>query len=68
MAYVQNPEDKRNKRRQVSFNQTLDKILSRAACRARTQHATFLLEIIEWGVENGAIESLLKDEKKSSAA
>ncbi|MDY7559930.1 hypothetical protein QN382_19900 [Pseudomonas sp. 10B1] len=68
MAYKHNPEDKRNKRRQVSFNQTLDKILSRAASRAHTQHATFLLAIIEWGVENGAIEGLLKDEKKSSAA
>ena len=68
MAYKNNPEDKRNKRRQVSFNQTLDKILARAACRAHTQHATFLLEIIEWGVENGAIAGLLKEEKKSSAA
>ena len=36
MAYKNNPEDKRNKRRQVSFNQTLDKILARAACRAHT--------------------------------
>ncbi|MCS3467117.1 hypothetical protein M2401_000838 [Pseudomonas sp. JUb42] len=68
MAYIHNPQDKRNKRRQVSFNQTLDKILERAACRARTQHATFLLKIIEWGVENGAIEGVLKEEKKSSAA
>jgi hypothetical protein len=68
MAYKTNPEDKRDKRRQVSFNQTLDKILSRAACRAHTQHATFLLAIIEWGVENGAIEGLLKDEKKFNAA
>lgn len=68
MAYKHNPQDKRDKRRQVSFNQTLDKILERAACRAHKQHATFLLEIIEWGVENGAIEGLLKDEKKSSAA
>ena len=68
MAYKHNPQDKRDKRRQVSFNQTLDKILERAACRAHTQHATFLLKIIEWGVENGAIEGVLKEEKKSSAA
>lgn len=67
MAYG-NPSHKRVKDRKVRFNQTLDRILGRAAERAERQHATCLFEVIEWAVENGVIEALSKDESKSSAA
>ena len=67
MAYG-NPSHKRVKDRKVRFNQTLDRILGRAAERAERQHATYLFEVIEWAVENSVIEALSKDESKSSAA
>lgn len=67
MAYG-NPSHKRVKDRKVRFNQTLDRILGRAAERAERQHAPYLFEVIEWAVENGVIEALSKDESKSSAA
>ena len=67
MAYG-NPSHKRVKDRKDRFNQTLDRILGRAAERAERQHATYLFEVIEWAVENGVIEALSKDESKSSAA
>ena len=67
MAYG-NPTHKRNQERKVRFNSILDRILHRAAERAEKQHATYLYEMIEWAVENGAIEALSKDDKKSSAA
>ncbi|APO81627.1 hypothetical protein NNX13_22050 [Pseudomonas sp. Eb3] len=59
---------KRDTPRKVRFNKTLDRILARAAERAEMQHATYLYEMIEWAVENGAIEALSKDDKQSSAA
>lgn len=59
---------KRDTPRKVRFNRTLDRLLSRAAERAEMQHATYLYEMIEWAVENGAIEALSKDGKESSAA
>jgi hypothetical protein len=59
---------KRDMPRKVRFNKTLDRILVRAAERAEMQHATYLYEMIEWAVENGAIEALSKDDQKSSAA
>ena len=67
MAY-DDTAHKRVKDRKVRFNQTLDRILGRAAERAERQHATYLFEVIEWAVENGVIEALSKDESKSSAA
>lgn len=59
---------KRDTPRKVCFNKTLDRILVRAAERAEMQHATYLYEMIEWAVENGAIEALSKDDQKPSAA
>lgn len=49
---------KRDIPRKVRFNRVLDRILERAANKARRQHATYLCEVIEWAVENGVIESL----------
>jgi hypothetical protein len=59
---------KRDTPRKVRFNKTLDRILHRAAERAEEQHATYLYLMIEWAVENGAIEALSKEDRKSSAA
>ncbi|EMB3069449.1 hypothetical protein ACTBD1_005895 [Pseudomonas aeruginosa] len=67
MAY-QDPAHKRSKDRKVRFNDTLDRILGRAAQRAQRQHATYLFEVIEWAVENGVIEALSKEGEESSAA
>lgn len=67
MAY-DNPADRRDKRRKVNFNTTLDRIIARSASRAHKQHAAFLHALIEWAVENGAIEELVKDGNESSAA
>lgn len=59
---------KRDIPHKVRFNRTLDRILSKAANRAQMQHATYLHELIEWAVENGAIEALSKEGTESSAA
>lgn len=59
---------KRDIPRKVRFNRTLDRILSKSASRAQMQHATYLHELIEWAVENGAIEALSKEGTESSAA
>lgn len=67
MSY-DNPSHKRDIPRKVRFSAVLDRILSRAANRAEMQHATYLHEMIEWAVENGAIEALSKDHRDSSAA
>lgn len=68
MAYDRPNEHRRDKRHKVSLNSTLDKIISRSAIRAQKQQGTFLYLLVEWAVENGAIEALVKDESKSNAA
>jgi len=71
MAYA-NPSDRRDKRHKVSLNSTLNRIVTRSAARAQKQNATFLLELIEWAVENGAIDEIIgtdrSDGGESSAA
>ena len=62
------PNQKRAIPVKVRFEPVLDRILRKAATKTRMQHATYLYEMIEWAVENGAIEALSKDDKKSSAA
>lgn len=65
----QDPSHKRDIPRKVRFNSTLDRILQKAATRAGMQYATFLHEIIEYGVENGAIDELIREhQNKISAA
>lgn len=69
MAY-KTPEQKRDIQRKVRFNQTLDRILTRASHKAEKQHGTYLHLLIEWAVENGAIEELMKgyiEEQRSRA-
>ncbi|WP_110946441.1 MULTISPECIES: hypothetical protein [Pseudomonas] len=68
MAYDKPKEHRRDKRHKVSLNSTLEKITARSAIRAEKQHGTFLYLLVEWAVENGAIEALLKDRNESSAA
>lgn len=71
MSYA-NPADRRDKRHKVSLNSTLDRIVCRAASRARKQNATFLHDLIERAIENGLIDELLGDDlaagDESSAA
>lgn len=45
----------------VRFEPVLDRILRKAAHKSRRQHATYLYELIEWAVANGAIEELQTD-------
>ncbi|WP_213941214.1 hypothetical protein [Pseudomonas sp. dw_612] len=68
MGYANPNDHRRDKRHKVSLNSTLDKITARAAIRAEKQHGTLLYMLVEWAVENGAIEALAKDRKESSAA
>ncbi|ENA37454.1 hypothetical protein IQ22_04238 [Pseudomonas duriflava] len=58
MSYA-NPADRRDNRHKVSLNSTLNKIITKSAARARKQNATFLLELIEWAIENGAVEEIV---------
>lgn len=62
------PSHKRDIPRKVRFNQTLDRLLTRAANRAQAQHATYLYQLIEWAIENGAIEELNQEGKNDSTA
>lgn len=68
MGYANPNDHRRDKRRKVSLNNTLDKITARAAVRAEKQHGTMLFMLVEWAVENGGIEALAKDRSESSAA
>lgn len=68
MAYDLPNDHRRDKRRKVSLNNTLDRITARAAVRAEKQHGTVLFMLIEWAVENGGIEALAKDRKEFNAA
>lgn len=64
MAYA-NPSDRRDNRHKVSLNSTLNRIVTRSAARAHKQNATFLLELIEWAVENGAIDEIIGTDESS---
>lgn len=67
MAY-DNPSHKRNIPHKVRVNRTLDRIIRKAAARSEAQPATYLYMMIEWAIENGAIESLSKERDQVSAA
>lgn len=51
----------------VRFEPVLDRILRKAAHKSRRQHATYLYELIEWAVANGAIEELLQADHEDIA-
>ena len=61
------PNQKRDIPVKVRFEPVLDRILRKAASRTRMQHATYLYEIIEWAVDNGVIEELMKPKKEDIA-
>ncbi|MCO8261506.1 hypothetical protein NC656_08100 [Pseudomonas asiatica] len=63
----QDPSQKRDIPVKVRFEPVLDRILRRAANKTRRQHATYLYEIIEWAVDNGVIEELMKPKKEDIA-
>ncbi|MBA1249880.1 MULTISPECIES: hypothetical protein [Pseudomonas] len=65
MSYA-NPAHRRDNRHKVSLNSTINKIIVKSAARARKQNATFLKELIEWAIENGAVEELLNSDLLSS--
>lgn len=67
MAYI-NPAHKRDIPHKVRVNRTLDRIIRKAAARSEAQPATYLYLMIEWAIENGAIESLSKERDQVSAA
>lgn len=45
----------------VRFEPVLDRILRKASHKSRRQHATYLYELIEWAISNGAIEELMEN-------
>lgn len=63
----QDPSQKRAIPVKVRFEPVLDRILRKAAHRTRMQHATYLYELIEWAVANGAIEELMQDKQDDIA-
>ncbi|MGE6320567.1 hypothetical protein ACQKEF_09850 [Pseudomonas oryzihabitans] len=63
----QDPSQKRAIPVKVRFEPVLDRILRKAAHRTRMQHATYLYELIEWAVANGAIEDLMEDKQNDIA-
>jgi len=63
----QDPSQKRAIPVKVRFEPVLDRILRKAAHRTRMQHATYLYELIEWAVANGAIEELMHDKQDDIA-
>jgi hypothetical protein len=63
----QDPNQKRDIPVKVRFEPVLDRILRKAANKSRRQHATYLYEVIEWAVANGAIEELMQDEEQDIA-
>jgi hypothetical protein len=62
----QDPNQKRDIPAQVRFEPVLDRILHKAVNKSRRQHATYLYEVIEWAVANGAIEELCRTKNKIS--
>ncbi|WP_313240401.1 hypothetical protein [Stutzerimonas kunmingensis] len=63
-----NSEDKRSIPRKVRFSPAIDRILQKASHRAGMQHATFLYELIEFGIENGALDELIREHQRKTTA
>ena len=55
------PSQRRQIPVKVRFEPVLDRILRKASTKSRRQHATYLYELIEWAIANGAIEELMEN-------
>jgi hypothetical protein len=67
IAMYMDPSQKRSIPVKVRFEPVLDRILRKAADKSRRQYATYLYEVIDWAIANGAIEELMQDREENIA-
>lgn len=55
------PEKRKTERPKLSLTPQFDRMLRKAASRTDLEYASFLRQLIEWSVVNGAIESIQQE-------